>query len=105
MSIPSSPPPLPEELFNDPPSSPPLPPASYPSRKRHADYESSLSSDPIFSEDASEDSDLNGGFKKKKYTKAPWFKHASPACLRVVASTSQNADSVRFNTGTWSLLR
>lgn len=96
MYMPSSPPSLPEEIYHEPPSSPPLPPATFPSRKRHADYESSLSSDPIFSEDASEESDLNGVFKKKKYTKGPWYNHA-PSHLRPssVASSPLNKDSVR----------
>lgn len=97
MSIPSSPPPLPEELFNDPPSSPPLAYTSYHSRKRYADHDSSLSSDPIFSEDASEESEMNGGFRKKqkKYIKGPWFKHASsPALQRTAAANARNADSV-----------
>lgn len=96
MSIPSSPPPLPADVFNDPPSSPPLPPASFSTRKRHADYDSSLSSDPIFSEDASEESELGGGLKKKRYTKGPWFKHErAPLPLqRVVAAASTNEDSV-----------
>ncbi|KAL1304994.1 hypothetical protein AAFC00_003898 [Neodothiora populina] len=93
MSIPSSPPALPDEVFNDPPSSPPLPPVVFPTRKRHADYESSLSSDPIFSEDASEESEMIGVFKKKKYTKGPWFRHASSHLQEIAASASQNKDS------------
>ena len=95
MSIPSSPPALPDEVFNEPPSSPPLPPAVFPSRQRHAgwDYESSMSSDPIFSEDASEESEVTGT-KRKKYYRGPWYQHShaqtptqSPAISRVRADT------------------
>ena len=60
------------------PSSPPLParedvnPASHDIRKRqYADYDS-LSSDPIFSEDAS-DSDERTGHKRKRLFKGPWW--------------------------------
>lgn len=93
MSFPSSPPSLPEEVFNDPPSSPPLPPAQFPTRKRHADCESSLSSDPIFSEDASEESDFNGVKRKRQY-KGPWF-HLPSVRAEMVASGSgtRNSDS------------
>ncbi|GAB7357240.1 hypothetical protein MBLNU459_g8220t1 [Dothideomycetes sp. NU459] len=92
MSLPSSPPSLPEEIFNDPPSSPPLPPAQFPTRKRHADYESSLSSDPIFSEDASEESEYSGA-KKKRHYKGPWFR--LPAVRREIGAKSgtRNQDS------------
>lgn len=67
MDMPSSPPELPHDVFNDPPSSPPLPPANFPTRKRHADDESSLSSDPVFSEDVSEESEHNGGKRQRHY--------------------------------------
>ncbi|KAH0021389.1 hypothetical protein KCU78_g6148, partial [Aureobasidium melanogenum] len=89
MSIPSSPPVLPDEVFNEPPSSPPLPPAAFPSRKRHAgwDYDSSMSSDPIFSEDASEESEVTG-IKRKRFVRGPWYQHAhSPAMARVKGDT------------------
>ncbi|KAI4716962.1 hypothetical protein E4T48_06806 [Aureobasidium sp. EXF-10727] len=89
MFIPSSPPVLPDEVFNEPPSSPPLPPAAFPSRKRHAgwDYDSSMSSDPIFSEDASEESEVSG-IKRKRFVRGPWYQHAqSPAVSRVRGET------------------
>lgn len=40
---------------------------------------------------------MNGGFRKKKYTKGPWFNHSQAPLpfQKVVASSSQNADSVR----------
>lgn len=91
MFIPSSPPVLPEEVFNEPPSSPPLPPAAFPSRKRHAgwDYDSSMSSDPIFSEDASEESEATG-YKRKRFVRGPWYQHAnSPVMARVRGETKK----------------
>lgn len=102
ISIPSSPPSLPDEAFNEPPSSPPLLPPPFPSRKRHADYESSLSSDPIFSEDASEESDPNGALfkKKKRYTKGPWFRHREAPLLpfqRAMQAGSMQKDSVGYS--------
>ncbi|KAI5199670.1 hypothetical protein E4T38_06881 [Aureobasidium subglaciale] len=87
MNIPSSPPALPDDVFNEPPSSPPLAPAEFPSRKRHAgwEYDSSMSSDPIFSEDASEESEVTGT-KRKRFVRGPWYQHAhSPAMSRVRA--------------------
>ena len=95
MSIPSSPPALPDDVFNEPPSSPPLPPAVFPSRKRHAgwEYESSMSSDPIFSEDASEESEVNG-VRKKRYVRGPWYHHShSPALNRVRGGETRKGDS------------
>lgn len=91
MAIPSSPPPD----FLEPPSSPPLPPVlqvPY-SRKRHlSDYES-LSSDPIFSEDASE-SDEHTGLKRKRHYRGPWWAHGGPAArLRRMERDGRNADS------------
>ncbi|KAI4848969.1 hypothetical protein E4T44_03629 [Aureobasidium sp. EXF-8845] len=89
MFIPSSPPVLPDEVFNEPPSSPPLPPSAFPSRKRHAawDHDSSMSSDPIFSEDASEESEVTG-YKRKRFVRGPWYQHAnSPAMARVRGET------------------
>lgn len=54
ISVPSTPLVHPEEVFNEPPSSSPLPPAAFPSCKPHAgwDYDSSMFRDPIFSRDA-----------------------------------------------------
>jgi len=97
MSFPSSPPSLPDHVFNDPPSSPPLPPAAFPSRKRQArwDYDSSMSSDPIFSEDASEESEATG-IKRKRYVRGPWYQHAqSPAVSRI------RGDKPKGDSGVW----
>lgn len=96
MSIPSSPPALPDEVFNEPPSSPPLLPTAFPSRKRHArwDYDSSMSSDPIFSEDASEESEVTG-IKRKRYVRGPWYQHSnSPAMARVRGETRKGDSGV-----------
>jgi hypothetical protein len=97
MSIPSSPPTLPDHVFDEPPSSPPLPPLKFPSRKRPAtwNYDSSMSSDPIFSEDASDESEVTGT-KRKRYVRGPWFQHApqSPAISRLRGSQSKDDSGV-----------
>jgi len=68
MAVPSSPP-LPAQDAFDLPS---LDASDHDLRKRHyADYDS-LSSDPVFSEDASE-SDERTGRKKKRLFKGPWW--------------------------------
>ena len=76
MALRSSPPPA--FVDQDVPSSPPLPAARLGLRKRHfADCES-LSSDPIFSEDASESDEYNNGRRKRLY-KGPWWRHGDLA--------------------------
>lgn len=72
MALPSSPPLLPE--LPTLPSSPPA--LVLPNRKRHlADYDSSLSSDPLFSEDPSEAEDKTTFERprRKRMVKGPWW--------------------------------
>jgi hypothetical protein len=94
MFIPSSPPVLPDEDFNEPSSSPPLPPSAFPSRKRHAgwEYDSSMSSDPIFSEDASEESEVTG-IKRKRFVRGPWYQHANSPVMARVRGETRKPDS------------
>jgi hypothetical protein len=76
---------FPDEVFNKLPSSPPLPPlpppSVFPSRKRHAgwDHDSSMSSDPTFSEDASEESEATE-YKRKRFCAQPFS--PAMACVR-----------------------
>jgi len=79
MDIPSSPPSLPSD---DLPSSPSLPQdaTAYGKRPYPVEYDS-LSSDPIFSEDASE-SDSQTGAKRKRLYKGPWWGDGTPVTRR-----------------------
>ncbi|QIW96705.1 hypothetical protein AMS68_002223 [Peltaster fructicola] len=72
IALPSSPPPLPEESFS---SSPPqLPCYRVRSRKRRLSASAGLSSDPLFSEDAS-DPELDDGDlpQRKRLFRGPWW--------------------------------
>ncbi|KAF2720241.1 hypothetical protein K431DRAFT_285912 [Polychaeton citri CBS 116435] len=101
MALPSSPPLLPTAyIFDELPSSPPpLPTCRHPtSRKRQASDYSSLSSDPVFSEDAS-DADVShyqGPRKRKRNIRGPWWSHDSAGLRHRVArkeSKRRNIDS------------
>ncbi|CAK4012391.1 leucine rich repeat domain [Lecanosticta acicola] len=99
MALPSSPPLLPEP---DLPSSPAqLQPSSYlaidsSSRKRHLSEYSSLSSDPLFSEDISEAETYsdNNRTKRKRLVRGPWWRLAQK---RAVGSSTEslNGQNVR----------
>ncbi|PSK55133.1 hypothetical protein B9Z65_2522 [Elsinoe australis] len=86
MALPSSPPLLAQDI----PSSPPLPPVSFHSRKRHFAEDDNLSSDPVFSEDASE-ADDQPGFRKKRIYKGPWWAHSRSG--QIPRKPSKFADS------------
>lgn len=58
------------------PSSPPPFPQLHVSRKRHLVEDDDLSSDPIFSEDVSED-DEPSGIRRKRRFRGPWWAHTS----------------------------
>lgn len=79
MALPSSPPPLPMSMEVDdfPPSSPPLPALGVPpSRKRQlSEFESNLSSDPLFSEGTTDSEDAAGydGPRRKRMVRGPWW--------------------------------
>lgn len=107
MALPSSPPLIPEELTSSPPS---LSIASLnvfagtadrpTSRKRHISDYSSLSSDPLFSEDASEvESGTDGAQpKRKRVVRGPWWNHPrakGPGLRQSMAKKDKmrNADS------------
>ena len=95
MAIPSSPPPMPQDI----PSSPPLPPLPSVNLKRPlADYDS-LSSDPIFSEDASE-SDEYTGRKHKRLFKGPWWRH-SPAGYETRTQRKRSKAALFADSGVW----
>ncbi|KAI5358974.1 putative SANT/Myb domain, leucine-rich repeat domain superfamily [Septoria linicola] len=85
MTLPSSPPLLPQSSFGDVPSSPPLLPTTSSSsslpwitatRKRQlSEYDSHLSSDPLFSDDTpgNEDATEYQRPKRKRMIKGPWW--------------------------------
>ena len=81
MAMPSSPPLLAQVA----PASPPLSPMQLETRKRQFPDYDSLSSDPIFSEDASE-SDGYTGPKRKRLFKGPWWLDSASAARRVAKS-------------------
>lgn len=113
MALPSSPPRLPE---TDPPSSPLLPegsgqlpirpadPAIGPTRKRQFSDYGSLSSDPLFSDDAS-DADGQGRAdeqpKRKRLVKGPWWS-LHPASKQDLRRSVAKREKMRnVDSGVW----
>lgn len=93
MALPSSPPAFPQDI----PSSPPLPAVQSGTLKRHlSDYES-LSSDPIFSEDASESDEVTG-VKRKKLYKGPWWRRPGSVAAETRRTTMRNKP---VDSGVW----
>lgn len=89
MNAPSSPPLSAQDI----PSSPPLPPQPFAPRKRHFTDDDNLSSDPLFSEDASESEDHHG-FRRKRQYRGPWWAHSK--------ATQRARASVKFaDSGVW----
>lgn len=76
MAMPSSPPLQHSRMEVDPPSSPPLPALAVPpSRKRQlSEFESTLSSDPLFSEGTTDSEDVGCDRpRRKRMVRGPWW--------------------------------
>ena len=116
MTLPSSPPLLPQSSFMELPSSPPLLPTTSSSsnlqwipttRKRQlSEYDSNVSSDPLFSDDTSgnEDASEYQRPKRKRMVKGPWYSLASRSARRGdenMITPKQKDYSRNMDSGIW----
>lgn len=110
MTLPSSPPLLPQSSFNEPPSSPPLPPTRSSSSKLPVlgkrqlyEYDSNISSDPLFSDDTSgnEDATSYQRPKRKRMIKGKWWELAERRKADNDATPKQKHYTRNVDSGVW----
>ncbi|KAF2212528.1 hypothetical protein CERZMDRAFT_97026 [Cercospora zeae-maydis SCOH1-5] len=112
MTLPSSPPLLPQSSFAELPSSPPLPPTRPSSAILHIpvlgkrqlyEYDSTISSDPLFSDDTSgnEDATSYQRPKRKRMIKAKWWELAERRDAPNDATPKQKHYARNVDSGVW----
>ncbi|KAM3415024.1 hypothetical protein BST61_g10161 [Cercospora zeina] len=110
MTLPSSPPLLPQSSFTELPSSPPLPPTRSSSfqlpvlgKRQLYEYDSNISSDPLFSDDTSgnEDATSYQRPKRKRMIKAKWWELAERRNAPDDATPKQKHYARNVDSGVW----
>ncbi|PIA90742.1 hypothetical protein CB0940_11264 [Cercospora beticola] len=110
MTLPSSPPLLPQTSFNEPPSSPPLPPTRSSSsrlpvlgKRQLYECDSNISSDPLFSDDTSgnEDATSYQRPKRKRMIKGKWWELAERRKPDNDATPKQKHYTRNVDSGVW----